>query len=216
MKRLGFMLVLAIILTLPCAAVNAIAGDNYFAIKAGIFTPTGDLEDFDNAFQGEIAIGHNFNPNFGLEFGIGRFETDATYGYGGYDSEIGNWSGSETDEVTVTPVTITARGIIPIDKLSLYAGAGVGLYFATGEVAVTGTSDIGNVSFSGDDDDMVPGVHVLAGIEYNLTPEVFAGIEARNTWTETAKFEGLIYGVPIEAESDLNGWNIAAKIGYRF
>ena len=208
MKRLGFILVLAIILTLPCAAVNAYAADNYFAIKAGIFTPTGDLEDCDDAIQGEIAIGHNFNPNFGLEFGIGHFETDWTSS--GYYPSIGNWS--ETDEVEVTPVTITARGIIPIDKLSLYAGAGAGLYFVTGKATLT--SDVIDVSM--DDDDMVPGVHVLAGIEYNLTPEVFAGIEAKNTWTEAAKFKGSAYGVPIKVESDLNGYNIAAKIGFRF
>ncbi len=179
----------------------AIAKDNYVAVKAGKYLPTGDLndEDFDDAFMGEVAIGHNFTPNFGLEFGVGHFETKASYS--GYDVVIGNWS--ETNKVSVIPATLTARGIIPIEKASFYVGLGAGIYFVKAEAGFT--SDVIALSF--DDDDRVLGVHALIGVEYNFTPETFIGIEAKHTWTEDAEFSGSVYGVPIEVETNLDGYN---------
>jgi len=205
-------IVLILILTLPVMTfgqpATVIATESYMAIKGGIYEPTGDLEEFDRTAYGEIAIGHNFTPNFGLEVGFGGFETE--YAESGYDYRTGNWNG--TIETQAKAIMITARGIIPIDKLSLYAGAGAGIYFVEGDL--TFTSEAGNLSFS--DDDRIPGIHVMAGVEYNLTPEIFAGIEAKYTMTEDAEFKLTAYGETLTVETDFNGYNVAAKVGFRF
>lgn len=210
MKKTVLALILAVAIIFCFSPGISIANDNYLTLKVGVYSPTGDLKDadFNNAFNGEVAIGHNFTRNFGVEFGIGHFETKATYS--GYNYYLGNYS--ETDKVSVTPITLTARGIIPIEKVSLYAGAGIGLYFASGKADLT--SRVINVSLS--DNTNVLGFHVLAGLEYNFTPKVFAGIEAKHVWTEKASFSGTVYGIPIKVETNLNGFNMAAKIGFRF
>ncbi|GAI68586.1 unnamed protein product [marine sediment metagenome] len=208
MKKITSILILTLLFVFCYSPAAAIAKDNYVVIKAGKYMPTGDLDDFDNAFLGELAFGHNFTPNFGVEFGIGHFETEASYS--GYNVYLGNWS--ETDKASVTPVTVTARGIVPVEKVSLYAGIGVGIYFVKGEADLTSEA----VNLSLDDDDQVPGIHALVGIEYNFTPEAFIGIEAKHTWTDDAEFSGSINGIPLEVKTNLNGYNIAAKVGFRF
>lgn len=58
---------------------------NYFVIKAGIYSPTGDLDDadFDSGFDGEVVVGHYIQPNFCIEGAVGYFRSDASYG--GFD-----------------------------------------------------------------------------------------------------------------------------------
>jgi opacity protein-like surface antigen len=191
---------------------GADANDSYVTLKAGLYSPTGDLKDanFDNnAFNGEVAIGRNFTQYFGMEAGIGRFATKATYS--GYDSTIGNYN--ETDEVSVWPVTFTLKGIIPnLNPLSFYYGAGIGLYIARAKADFT--SDV--IRLSASDNDNVLGFHVLVGLEYNFATNVFWGIEAKNIWTKNLNFSEVVSGIPIGVETDLNGYNIAAKIGFRF
>lgn len=208
MRRITFSLVLVLLLVFCYSPV--IAKDNYVVIKAGKYLPTGDLDDegFDNAFTGEVAAGHNFTPNFGVEFGIGHFETDASHSY--YIPEDDNLV--EKDTVSITPVTVTVRGIIPAEKMSVYAGIGAGIYFVSGEIDFI----LHDVTLSLEDDDRVLGVHALVGFEYNFTPETFIGIEAKHTWTEEAEFRDSIAGIPFEAETNLDGFNIMAKIGCRF
>ena len=36
---------------------------------------------------------------------------------------------AEEDTVAVIPLTVTAKGVLPLDRLELFAGAGLGLYF---------------------------------------------------------------------------------------
>jgi hypothetical protein len=52
---------------------------NYVAVKAGIYSPTSDLDDLDTGFAGEVVFGHYYPYNLALEVGIGHFDTDGTF-----------------------------------------------------------------------------------------------------------------------------------------
>ncbi len=60
--------------------VNSYAESNEYlkdsvTLKAGIYYPTGDLDDYDVNFNGEIAFNKYFSPNFATEFSLGYFKT---------------------------------------------------------------------------------------------------------------------------------------------
>ncbi len=100
----------------------------YITIKAGIYTPTDDLDDadFDTGLQGELVFGGRLSPNFALEGGVGYFQTDTSFS--GFDTVLGFWS--EDDEVTVVPLTLTAKALIPSDSAEFYLRGGIGIYLA--------------------------------------------------------------------------------------
>jgi opacity protein-like surface antigen len=183
---------------------------SYVTIKAGIYSPDGDLgDDFDTDFNGEVTYGRYLNPNFALEGGIGYFQTE------GSDSDVSALLGSyDVDgEVTVIPITLTAKGIYPGETFELYGGAGIGVYFADFEIDYTTTLQ-GNLTF--EDDDTVFGVHILAGVNVDLTDEIFIGVEGKYIWTEEAKLSDTDAGFVYEGDGDLNGYMVTANIGFRF
>jgi opacity protein-like surface antigen len=139
----------------------------YITIKAGIYTPTDDLDDadFDTGFNGELAFGGYLSPNFALEAGVGYFQTDASFV--GFDPAVGFWS--EDDEVTVVPLTLTAKAVVPSDSAEFYMGGGVGIYLANFD----GDFDSDFISVSFEDDDTLFGAHLLVGANFNLTEVTF-------------------------------------------
>jgi hypothetical protein len=202
----------------------------YVAVKAGVYEPTGDLDDaeFDSDFNGEVAIGFYPIPNLALEAGIGYFVSEASYSFFAFDPVYGSINLNEDDEVKVIPVTITAKGVLPADMFELYLGAGIGWYFASYDAkasasgVVLGTPIAGSASF--DDDDSVLGAHVVGGAIINISEAFFVGVEGKVIWTDEAKAEGNVrvnvdgYSalVPIVMESDLNGYTVTGVVGVRF
>lgn len=182
---------------------------NYFAVKAGIFSPqSDDLKDFDEGFNGEIAFGHYFNRHLAMEVGLGYFRTEASFsgtipGYGAY---------SEKDKLSVVPVTLSVKGILPIDKLELYAIGGIGLYFINGK-ADASVQRLGSISL--EDDEVSFGVHLGAGMKFNITKEVFLGIEGKYIWTK-ADFETTYAGYRVNLDVDIEGFLVTGMIGFRF
>lgn len=182
---------------------------NYFTFKGGIYSPeSDDLEDFDTRFGGEIAFGHYFHPNFALELGIGYFETEGTLN--GFDPILGKWS--EKDEITAVPLTLTAKGVLPLRNVDLFAAAGIGVYFVQFESDIS-TSTFGAFSF--DDDDTVFGFNLGLGTNFYITQNVFFRIEGKYLWAE-AEFEESFLGIPIEFEVDLDGFIVTGSTGFRF
>src|SRR5271157_3586520 len=53
--------------------------DSYVVFKGGIYYPEGDLKDLNTGFNGEIAYGYRFHPNFAVELGSGYLQTSKTY-----------------------------------------------------------------------------------------------------------------------------------------
>ena len=154
---------------------------NYGAIKLGVYSPRSYFlkgQDFSNGFDGELVLGHHFTPNLASEVGLGYFETTAG-----------------SDQVTVVPLTLTGKGILPLGNFELYAGAGIGAYFAT--------SELGGVSY----DDTALGWHVLTGVNFNVVPNLFFGVEIKYLWVNPS------FG---SYESKCDGVIATANLGFRF
>lgn len=139
----------------------------YVAVKAGVFGLTGDLDDaeFDPGFNGEVA----------------------------YEPGLGFISGEEDDEVTVIPVTVTAKEVLPADMFELYLGAGLDWYFTNYDAKASVGGVVLDIPFSGtgsfDDDDSVFGARVVVGILMNIAENFFFGVEGKYIWTDDAKVE---------------------------
>lgn len=155
---------------------------SYGIIKVGFYSPNGDLEDldFDTGFNGEIVLGSYLHPNIAMEVGVGYFQTDAS------NPDIDLW---------VIPLTLTTKVLYPIEKFEPFALAGIGLYFEE--------LDLGE-----DDDDTVFGFHLGAGANYNITEDIFFGVEGKYLWSGEAKFASL--------EADLDGFLVTGNLGLRF
>ncbi|MFO7554793.1 MAG: outer membrane beta-barrel protein [Desulfobacterales bacterium] len=213
-KYFRWCLIFSLVLTfVSIPTINTYAENNekqnYMTFKAGIYYPeSGDYEDFDTGFNGEISIGHYFSPNVALEFGIGYF--DLEWSDIGYEWPIGNWS--DNGEITTIPLTATLKGIIPFKRGELYGGAGIGVYLVEGEVDVN--SDL--IDFKVDDDDVTFGPHVLIGLNIDISQNAFIGVEGKYTWAEKAEFEETILGQKVEIVTELDGFIGTFNIGFRF
>jgi opacity protein-like surface antigen len=194
MKRAAVLLVAGFVSVLFLATASFAASlPNYFVVKAGIFEPQGDdIDDFDTGFNGEIAFGRYITPNIALELGLGYFQTD---GPDFFDPTLGTVS-TELDAVNVK---LSGRALFPIGKFEPFVEVGVGVYFVDLEIAVLGLT----IS----DDDTAFGFHLGLGANFNVTPNVFLGVEGRYIFLEP-KFSG------IDVESD--GITVTANLGYRF
>lgn len=161
---------------------------NCFALKGGIYSPTGDLDDadYDTGFNGEIAYGRYFNPNFAMEIGAGYFKTDTSLS--GFDPLVLG-SFREEDEIEVIPLTLTGKGIYPSENFELFAEFGIGVYFADFE-GVLPSSTLGTLRI--DDDDTVFGVILGVGVSYNITSKAYLGIEAKYLATDDVEIKGKI------------------------
>lgn len=187
MKRAAFLFV-AVLLCLVPAAVFAQNPPNALTIKAGGYFPQADdVDDFDTGFNGEISFTRYFHPNFALELGVAYFQSEDDF----------------NDELTGVPITLNLKGVYPIGAVELYALAGIGAYYVKIE------DSTGNF----DENDTVLGYQLGAGVNFNVTPVVFVGAEAKYFWAKP-EFD---FGFPIgTAEIKIDGWQATANLGYRF
>jgi hypothetical protein len=174
---------------------------NYVAFKAGSYTPTGDLDDLDSGFAGEVVFGHYYSPTLALEGGIGHFDTDGSFTefipfFGLVDAKI---------DVSVTTISLSVKGLHPIEIGELYLGVGLGIGLVDVDVDVS--TGLGPVSDS--DDDTSFGFQILAGASFNITEKCFLGVEGKYYVTVD---EPEIFGI----EADADGFIITGVLGFRF
>jgi len=192
--RTILVLIMTLVFLWPISAIGQERRD-YIIAKGGTYSPTGGLDDLDfgTGFNGEAAWGHYFLPNFvALEAGAGFFESD---------------------NVRVVPFVVTAKVIYPTGKWELFSEFGVGAYFAKFKGTFS-YAYLGNISV--DDDDVVFGLNLGFGVNYNITQEFFLGIEGKYLLTSDAEFEGSAAGGSVKLEPDLNGYTVTAVLGFRF
>lgn len=171
---------------LPFSAIGADKGC-YLSMKAGIYSPdSDDLEDFDEGFAGEIALGHYFNQNLAVELGAGYFETEEDI------------FGVEAD-LMVIPVTLTVKPILPIGNLELYGLAGIGAYFVDGELG------------SLDDSDTDCSPHAGLGFSYKITENLSFGVEGKYLWT-SAEFKD----AGAKTDVHLDGYVVMGGLAFHF
>lgn len=161
---------------------------NYLLLKGGTYTFMDSLKDANLAtgFYGELAYGRYILPNLILEGATGYFHDGVNKGYG--------------NDVKGVPVTLTAKGVYPVKMWDLFAGGGVGVYFAKLHAKLGETVTNANKT--------ILGGHAVIGSYYNLTQSLFAGVEGKYIFTEKADFGTL--------RTSLNGFTATATFGYRF
>jgi|GEM_PF-1597624 len=183
----------------------------YFTLKLGVYSPESDeLTDdrhFYTGLTGEISFGRYFHRNFAVELGVGYLEAD------GEDANLQAPRPWVADfDIRAIPLTLTAKGVLPLRNVDLFAAAGVGLYFVRAKVNLT-MHPVGSDSF--DDDDIVFGFHGGLGANFNVTQNIFIGMEGKYLWARP-EFEGPLLGKRREFDADLDGFTITVNIGYRF
>jgi opacity protein-like surface antigen len=208
-RLLSVCIVCLVVLLLVPTSGSAQERSNAVVLKGGAFFPTDDLDDneFDSGFNGEVAYEHRFNPNFALAAGLGLYHTESDVSDPGFDMDT---------KLTVVPMTVTAKGIIPTGAVEFYGGGGLGLYFASVESDVR----LFGYSFDLEDQDAVLGAHLLAGLTIPVSEIVFLGVEGRYIWTDDAEFEDSDVSGPyivfLDGETNLNGFALAFNVGFRF
>jgi opacity protein-like surface antigen len=177
---------------------------DYFVLKAGMYSPkSGDLEGFDAGFNGEIAFGHYFNHNFAAEVGVGYFNTGASASA----SISGIASVSADININVVPVVLTLKAIYPIQNMEMYALGGAGVYIARGDASVNYSVTPNTLSASGSNTSTTLGWHLGAGANFNISREIFLGIEGKYVWVK-ADWSGL--------DPHLDGFIFTGNFGIRF
>lgn len=186
-KRRACVMVFFLIFLFPLSSRGA-EKNNYIVLRGGTYTFMDSLKDANLAtgFDGELAYGRYILPNLILEGAAGYFHDGVNKGYG--------------NDVKGIPVTLTAKGVYPIKRFDLFAGAGVGVYFAKLHAKLGETVTNANKT--------IPGGHAVIGSYYNFTSSLFAGVEGKCIFTEKADFGTL--------RSSLNGFAATASLGYRF
>ncbi len=211
LKRIVFILVFWGALSVSFVPALALGQEyqDYASLKLGIYSPQSeDLEDFDQGFNGEIGFGHYLTKNFAAEFGLGFFQTDATFTK--TDATLGSFVAK--NEITVIPITLTGKGIYPVGKLELFLAAGVGFYYAESEFDLSSTV-LGNTSLT--QYDTVFGYHIGFGANFKMTSKTDIGFELKYL-NAKADFTAAIQGVPLSLGDDLEGFTITITLTNRF
>ena len=184
MKKIALFSVLLLLI-----GASAFAGPlpYYGVAKLGAYTPeANDVEDFDTSFYGEIAVGYYFHKNFAGEFGVGYTKSSADRN--GFNADL-----------TVIPITAALKGVLPMGVFEPYALAGIGAYYVTAK----GSSSLGSF----DTDDTAFGYFLGLGANFNITKDVFFGLEGKYFWVEP-NLEG--------GDQKIDGSTLTANIGLRY
>jgi outer membrane protein W len=191
--RAILLVAIALIFLLPISSAGQEKRD-YIIAKGGVYSPIGGLDDlnFGSGFDGEIAWGHYFSPNFALELGAGYFESD---------------------DIRVVPFLAKGKAIYPKGSWELFAEVGVGAYFASFNGNLNDPA-LGTIVL--DDGATVFGLTLGVGVNYNITEEFFLGIGGKYLLTSDAEFGGVATSGPASLETDLDGYMVTGVFGFRF
>jgi opacity protein-like surface antigen len=191
MRKIALLSLLMLLLAVPAFA----AAPNYFVLKGGIYSPghadlTDDPPDFGIGFNGEVAFGHYFTPNVALELGAGYLSTKKTI------------SGVEVT-VSSIPILLSVKGVAPFPQGELYALVGGGAYISEIEGTTSGFGvNVNKTAF---------GFQAGIGGSYNITPEVFLGLEGKYFWAAPEFSAG-----GITDKVNIDGFQATANVGFRF
>jgi hypothetical protein len=164
----------------------------YISANLGLFEPNSysdGLSQYSSDWGGNFVIGSRLSPFAAIEGGVGY-----------YTASTGS------NEVSVVPVTIGGRLIIPHPVFELYFGGGIGAYFAsldeppfTPPFNYIGTND----------SDTTIGGYVSFGLDMWLNPKAAINVEGRYQMANPSftRNDGLSFDV------DVSGWEL--NVGFR-
>ncbi|MEJ2034512.1 MAG: outer membrane beta-barrel protein, partial [Deltaproteobacteria bacterium] len=150
--------------------------NNYLTGKAGLYLP--EIDFVDDGFNIEGAYGIDLSSVIGiknlvLELGLGYYKAsnEQTYSFGS-----GLSSSTTKEEVDISTIPMTVDGIYTFEfngPFSLYAGAGLGLYYVMWEWELeTSSILLGSTSSSYADDELKFGFNLLGGGRYHLNNQM--------------------------------------------
>ncbi len=142
MIYLRFVTVLALALSIMTAVVSVADAEplqQSAQLKAGLYFPA--TKSFDVGTGIDLVYSVKPNPYAAVEAGIGY-----------YRSENGT-----TGFLSAIPLTVSARGILPLQYINAYAGGGIGTYYKMAGGTTELPADHSEFSF---------GYHANAGIEF--------------------------------------------------
>ena len=201
MKKITLLAIVS--LSLIAMITNVAQAENfssYAVLKAGVYVPQhDDLDDFDNGFNGEAAFGAYISENLALEVGIDWFKTDSTVSAGTTKTKV--------DIETLSVFLLSLKGFYPIGNFEPYLFGGVGYYSVQGDISIKSPVSSG----SGSDMVNALGWHLGLGANYNITPRIFVGAEAKYLWAEPE----LEMGSKVN-QVNIDGLLTTANVGYRF
>jgi opacity protein-like surface antigen len=164
----------------PARQRHAQEGEPYFFGHIGAYDPNADAEGlrgYDSGFAFDLGIGSRVSPVFAVEGAFGAFSAEAG-----------------DDEVSVVPLTIGLRFIVPSPVIEPYLGAGLGIYFSGIDDAYLGI----------DDDSTDFGGYMSLGMDFWLSPRVALNLEGKYHWVEAEFTDVWGYGRDV----DLSGWTV--------
>lgn len=173
----------------PIAATAAGPPPNYVQVKLGGYFPmASDVDAFDSDVNVEVSVGRYLAPGFAVEGGLGYFETN------------GRRPGTAVDgKFEVVPLTFSVKGTVPYGPFEAYGMVGIGVYF----IDDSRTS----ASSAASDSSADVGLHLGIGGKYNMTNNVFFGLEGKYLWLSASTFGN---------DTRLDGAVLTANVGYRF
>ena len=202
MKKIALLAIVS--LSLIAMITNVAQAENfssYAVLKAGVYVPQhDDLDGFDDVFNGEAAFGAYISENLALEIGIDRFKTDSTVSAGTTKTKV--------EIETMSVLLLSLKGFYPIGNFEPYLFGGVGYYSVQGDISIKSPVSSG----SGSDMVNALGWHLGLGANYNITPRIFVGAEAKYLWAEPE----LEMGTNKVNQVNIDGLITTANVGYRF
>jgi opacity protein-like surface antigen len=167
---------------------HATAGEPYIYGQMGVYNPNSDadgLRGYDSGGNFAVAFGSRLSPLFAVEGTLGAFGTE-----------------EGSSEVSVYPMTMGGRFIVPNPFIEPYIGAGVGIYFANLKEPPSGIDD-SSTEFGG---------YLSLGMDFWLNQRVALNIEGRYHWVD-ASFEN---NLGSSVNVNLSGWttNFGVRVSF--
>ena len=121
------LLVAVSLMVVALSAGSAMAEEQtYLSVRGGVFMPNSEKGDdyqglsyFDTGYNIDVAIGYRPVSYAAIEVGTGFYSAEGTINRQDYTIDR---------TLSGVPITLTVKGIQEFDRLTLSAGAGVGLY----------------------------------------------------------------------------------------
>jgi opacity protein-like surface antigen len=157
------------------AAVSSSGAEenNYVIFKPGVYLPqAGNAKDFSTGFNFEVAFGHLFSPDVATELEIGMLQSR----YESSRSEKGRTA------FNVFPVTWSFKKFVAFEKGEYYGLGGFGVYYIRERESAAGYG-------LSRDRETDFGFHAGLGLQYNITPSLFLGVEGRYIFFEKRPFD---------------------------
>ncbi len=168
----------------PAPAYAGGPSRTYVAVKLGLVAPQhSDLDGMDSGFAIEGTLGYRLHPNIALELSLGRWSMSGSESI--TDPTVGTINGKL--EFVGYPLLLTAKAVLPLDRIQLYALAGGGVHFVT----ATAKLDAPGLGLTASESDSSSpfAFHFGGGLSVDLAPRIAVGAEVRYVIGEMTAFD---------------------------